>query len=505
MEKLFTDVLIIGSGAAGIRAAVEACKAGVQVFLVNPGKITERGVTFSEISKGWGIQALVGVERTQEKLAEFYNDIVRVGLGCCDPKLARILVEESGPRTDDLMSYGLGFKTGVNGEYIRARGCFSDIRRAFLASDIGNIRKTFLSILQHLPVKIVTGNVTDLISEDGVCGGAWIVQKSGEFLQINAKATVLATGGGNAIFKDHLGNVDTTGAGYALAHLAGAKLINMEFIQFAIGLKRNATRKFLPIAQLNCPHKIVNARGKDVLKNNGLHSFDWDRALQERQKHMPFSSRDSSGLIDIAIAKALQSGTNLYWQNGSSKKTRFEVVLFAHAFNGGVKINENAETTLPRLFAAGEVAAGPHGADRIGGCMMTATQVFGCRAGHFAALQAKKNERHAELKRPPPAYLSFRDQRAARPVSLKIDNIVNNVKTAMSEHAAVIRTEKGLISCQSTLMDCACQLDSIKPVTIAEIGIFCQALLMTTAARLVVAAALSRKKSCGSHYREDTE
>jgi succinate dehydrogenase/fumarate reductase flavoprotein subunit len=110
MDTVFADVLVIGAGAAGLRAAIAACKEDVNVVMVAADDVTHGGSTFSRISQGWGIQALVGEERTDENLEDFYNDIVNVGLGQCDPKLVRILVEESKPRTEDLMSYGLRFK-----------------------------------------------------------------------------------------------------------------------------------------------------------------------------------------------------------------------------------------------------------------------------------------------------------------------------------------------------------------------------------------------------------
>ena len=114
IQKINTDVLIIGAGAAGIRAALAASEAGMEVVLVTKGAVTESGSTFSPVTKGWGIQALLGDERTDRNLNNFYDDIIRVGLGKCDPKLVRILVEESGPRFEGLLSYGVRFKKKVS-------------------------------------------------------------------------------------------------------------------------------------------------------------------------------------------------------------------------------------------------------------------------------------------------------------------------------------------------------------------------------------------------------
>ena len=148
MHKINTDVLIIGAGAAGIRAALAASEAGVDVLMVTKGAVTESGSTFSPISKGWGMQALIGNERSERTLEGFYNEIIRVGLGKCDPKLVRILVEESGPRFKDLLSYGIRFRRDTQGNFLRVKGCFSDIERAFVTEDFQNMKQTFRTMLK---------------------------------------------------------------------------------------------------------------------------------------------------------------------------------------------------------------------------------------------------------------------------------------------------------------------------------------------------------------------
>ena len=112
IEILSTDVMVIGAGAAGIRAAVAACRQDAGVVIVAADEVAGGGATFSELSPGWGIQALVGKERTAANLEAFYDDVIRVGLGCCNPQLVRILVEESGARIQDLISDGLQSKPG---------------------------------------------------------------------------------------------------------------------------------------------------------------------------------------------------------------------------------------------------------------------------------------------------------------------------------------------------------------------------------------------------------
>ena len=116
-------------------------------------------------------------------------------------------------------------------------------------------------------------------------------------------------------------------------------------------------------------------------------------AVMARQLHYPFSCSDESSKIDFAIAEISSRGEGVYLNDNSNGKVR--VFHLEHAFNGGIKINEWGESNIPGLFAAGEAAAGPHGADRIGGCMMTSTQVFGRRAGIGAAKHAIKRRSSA--------------------------------------------------------------------------------------------------------------
>ena len=223
MHKIKTDVLIIGAGAAGIRAALAASEAGIDVLMVAKGAVSESGSTFSPITKGWGIQALIGNERTKQNLEGFYNEIIRVGLGACEPGLIRILVEESGPRFEDLLSYGMRFKKDATGKYVRAKGCFSRTDRAFLTESYENIRQTFCRMLKSPNVTTIQGQALELIIADSSCWGSWIHTKTGNIIQINAKATILATGGGAGIFLDNLVGEVEKGDGYALAHKAGAK------------------------------------------------------------------------------------------------------------------------------------------------------------------------------------------------------------------------------------------------------------------------------------------
>ena len=497
-ENTSADVLVIGVGAAGIRAALAASGEGVDVILASKTGLGRSGSTFSHISRGWGIQGLVGEERTNKNLEAFCDDIVRVGLGQCNLKLVRILVEESGERIKDLMSWGIRFKKDPHGRFIREKGCFSKCKRAFVTEDFDNLIKSCQSILQRSSVKSIACYATGLVMADANCWGALALFGTGKILQIRARATILATGGGAGIFQDHLVTNGQVGDGYALAKRAGAKLINMEFIQFMLGLKTGDSRRFLPLSYLRTPGILLDQNNHDILKTHIPDQALRTRSVMERQEHFPFSCRDSSRLVDIAVVRSKKEGGKVYWRQNGFEENMAQVAHFSHAFNGGVEINEWAESTVPGLYAAGEAAAGPHGADRIGGCMMTATQVFGYRAGVAAAGYAKKRrfQHYPEIKQP--GWVGhFKKKAKGRDDGHEIGQAV---KDAMTRDVLVLRDETGLKRSRERLNECEERLWKRLGDGCLSVERFCELRNMISTGKLVSVSALARKESKGGHF-----
>lgn len=500
MDRIHTDVLIIGAGAAGIRAALAASEEGVRVTLVSGGPLAESGSTFSLMSQGWGIQALVGRERTHENLEAFYDDIMRAGLGQCNPALVQILVEESGPRFENLLSYGLRFRKNAHGDHLRVKGCFSDYQRAFLTEGLENIRQSLLSKLQSPTVKFMNGQVVSLLISDRTCWGAWVGTGKQGIIQVLARATILATGGGAGLFVDNLVTDDEAGEGYALAHRAGAKCMNFEFIQFMLGLKSKTSRRFLPLGDLRIPGVLNDSKSLDLLEAGIPDREKRVIAIEERQKHFPFSTRDTSCLVDLAVARARKKDEKVRWNQPDPTGGPWKVVHLAHAFNGGVKINERAETTIPGLFAAGEVAAGPHGADRIGGCMMTATQVFGARAGKYAALRAKREKASF----PQAAAPEFLDPALAATGEDQPDSellhLLNDVRTVFSRELMLLRDYEGITTC---LLKIKAAIHFMNEKSRSDPCILMNVRNRLSAMALICDAALKRNESLGPHHRND--
>ncbi len=505
MESIETDVLIIGAGAAGIRAALAASKEGSDVLVVAKEAVTHSGSSFSPISQGWGIQALLGDERTPEKLAAFYQEVMAVGLGKCAPDLVRILVEESGPRTEELMALGLRFKKDQTGKYIRVSGCFSDQPRAFVTETMADIKHCFRLMLERSGARVIRGQVVKLMAEDGQCWGGWVVTTDGTLVGIHAGATVLATGGAAGIYRDHLVSDDCVGDGYVLAHNAGAALDNLAFIQFMLGLRKGRQVAFLPLSGLRHPARLCIRNGQDVLAAAMPEQDIRDRSVEARQRHFPFSCRDISFRIDESVACNQGTDAEVVWlgEHGFGEKDPPRVVHLAHAFNGGIRIDEKGASSVEGLFAAGEVAAGSHGADRIGGCMMTATQVFGSRAGRFGADLAKRRRTKKNPQTRPPESSAGGSEIGGVQAFFAAEDVAGRAKEALSLNASVVRNVSGLQRCLDTLRDCSDELETARSKGSLLTEGYWQARCLIESGRLVVQDAIRREYSLGSHFRED--
>jgi succinate dehydrogenase/fumarate reductase flavoprotein subunit len=257
--------------------------------------------------------------------------------------------------------------------------------------------------------------IVSLLVEDGTCRGAIGIGENGGNSVFKAAATVLGTGGNGQLFERNLHPSCVTGDGYAMGYEAGAELMNMEFNQIFQGTVYPTINMLTAGWMWPYYPRITNGNGEEFIQNYLPEGTTVKECMDQRARHFPFSTRDTlSKYIDIAIIKEILAGrgnqhngvyidltdpkinippaSREFYEYRGVDMTRepVEVSIFLHCSNGGLVIDENAQTTTPGLFAAGEVAAGPHGADRLGGNMLAASQVFGKRAGRHAAEWAKQ-------------------------------------------------------------------------------------------------------------------
>src|ERR1700740_2040150 len=409
-----TDVLVIGSGAAGMYAAIEAARRGASVLLADRSLIGRGGAT---VMAQMTVAVALG-EETPDDSQHHFADTIAAGRGLCDEALAQLLCEEGPDCIRELDRWGVGWarKDGhiaptrapgharprcVYVDFINTGPAVSKTLRAEMARHHKSIRKA--------------GDlcVVDLSVGDGEVRGAvaWHLS-SGAPVLVAAKSTVLATGGLTRLFARNSASANMGGDGYALALRAGAPLIDMEFVQF------------FPIGHL-APRLI----GMDPIMWDPFRYKLGGRLLNGRMEE--FTSRygsDEDGkyvlprdLATYAIIKEVEAGRGsppggpaLSFEHGSTAALRaafgpvidrlaannidltrmaVEVAPIAHYHMGGVVADAAMQTELPGLFAAGEVVGGANGANRLSGNAITEALVFGRRAGRSAAAHAKTRAR----------------------------------------------------------------------------------------------------------------
>lgn len=541
-KTIESDVLIIGGGGAAARAALEAHLQGSKVVMVMKGKFGECGATAYKVAEMAGYNVADGKVDPQDNPREHFKDICRAAAGMCDEGLAKILTEKALLTIPELEGWGVNFEKDGDG-YLEVTGCFASRPRMhvikghsepILAALKREIERRNIQILEFIII-------SDLLIQDGVCLGALGINERREFFVIKAKSTILATGGAGQLFLNNLNPPDITGDGYALGYRAGAEMVNMEFMQAGLGIIypiRNILNSWVWLLH----PRVYNKEGKEFLQAYLPKVMTLEECMQARSNHYPFSTYDGSQYIDIAVQKEILSGRgsehggvfldftkvdegtlpktargdqirkmwNLTWewirtQRGVDlKKQPVEVACFGHAINGGLKINERTESTLKGLYAVGEAAGGPHGADRLGGNMILTCQVFGRRAGQFAAEDARVRA----ISPVPQGVIERRMERVERMAKKKGSSKPSELKKRLQE---VMWRDVLVIRSKSSLQDCFQRVEEFSRgmdlgVAVEKNEELWQAIElqnMLQVAEMMARAALLREESRGSHYRED--
>ena len=499
-ERIESDVLIIGAGAAGIRAALGAADEGADVILACRGPLLRHGSTFGKASSSWGIQAAWDSEVAGDTVEDHYQESLRAGLGEADPVLVETLARNAPERLRDLMKWGVRFRRQPDGGLMRARGCFGNDARAFVLVSSDQYRKCMLEQIRRRSIRVLDDFQTvGLDVSQGMCVGARGLGGAGSSIHIRAGSTVLACGGGASIFRLTMAHPSLVGSACALACDAGVELAHMEFIQFVLGTVWPHKGSFFPLFRLDPSNPIRNRARDDVWDKCRLKGDRLDEAVRLRPFHIPFSCRDVSGTIDTTLALELLGGGGL---ERGGLETSLEGYLcgldhFAHAFNGGVRINRRAETSLPGLYAAGEASGGIHGADRLGGNMMAATQVFGAIAGFEAARAAMKLKGNF----PPPGVRS--DDIPNRKGSQSGLEWFGPELDACASRVGVVREPSELSWSLEHSAAVLAELDTEFHREKLDSGIYYHLSHRARTIERVAASALERPASLGSHFRLD--
>lgn len=381
MEVLETDILILGAGLAGLRAALSASISAPAKRITIVSLSTEpNGSSFANRNNCLGMQVCIeDSDRT-----EFLSETEKLAApGAFDAFLARIMAQESLLRFEDLVRLGLRFRKDENGDWIRYPACFSpDSRRAVVFEDLPHAFRCFQTALDGPSISRISAQVLSLIQpcRGGRVFGALMRETSrGDIFAIRADSIIMCLGGPASLFRHNVCGPGGSGHSYALLDSAGARLENLSFLQLM--WYRLDTSIFFPLQQLAQPGVTL---GK---ARTGLPG-DLAELAPSRATHCPFAFGFADNRLDRFVADYLLSDGSV---EVVSDGETFRIAPMAHAGNGGAIIDIHGRTCVPNLYACGECATGMHGANRIGGGMVLATQVFGHRAGVHAA-HAMSNE-----------------------------------------------------------------------------------------------------------------
>lgn len=538
---LETDVLIIGSEGAGARAAIAAYDAGAQVLVVTKGRFGRSGATITGLAdmdvdskSAMELLGLPGDPRDSQDI--FFDDILIEGKCLNNQKLVEVHVAEAPMRIKELADWGMKVKGLLHTPGHRyPRG---------VHTSGAEIMKTLTRQVRMRKIKVVEDMmVVDLLTSDGVAIGALGLDlRSGEFVTISAKATIIATGGGMMAYPIQTAPEELTGDGQAMAYRAGAELVDMEMVQF------HPCDFLWPPAWrgIGFPFTIGPAGGMDVwLLNKYGQRFmsKWDPERMEKTTrdnlsiaimteilegrgtasggvymslaHLPFNLVDY--YLEWASKEGFALGPSWKYQGFNFEKLMekvkkgyaMEVGPASHFFMGGIRVNENCETSIPGLCAAGEVAGGTHGANRLSGNAFTQIFVQGVRAGVCAAALAGM----VDPVKPDKKQVANIEERLLR--YLRNDDGPRPLKVR-KELQKVAWEKAGIIRDGSSLKGALSYIRELKKDTLPRLATgaterqynreWMEAIQLenlTTILEAIANSALMREESRGAHYRKD--
>src|SRR5579862_7622400 len=400
------DVLVIGAGGAGLRAAIEASSAGVKVGLVCKSLL---GKAHTVMAEG-GMAASMGNVDDRDSWRVHFADTMRGGQYLNNPRMAELHAREAGDRVRELEAWGAVFDRTKDGRILQRN--FGGHRYPRLAHVGDRTGLEMIRTLQdhgiHAGMEVhMECTVLSLLMDSGRVAGAFgYDREKGHFLLWTAKAVVLATGGIGRAYKITSNSWEYTGDGLALAYRAGAELLDMEFVQF-----HPTGMIWPPGARGILVTEAVRGEGGLLFNAEGTRfMLDYDPVKKElssrdvvarsiyKEAQAGRGSPHGGAFLDVRhrgaeyIKKRLPSMYEQFHALASVDITKepFEVGPTIHYTMGGVRVApDTAATTVAGLYAAGEVSGGLHGANRLGGNSLGDILVFGKRAGEAAAVFSK--------------------------------------------------------------------------------------------------------------------
>tara|TARA_B100000586_G_C20094991_1_gene421968 strand:- start:301 stop:1854 length:1554 start_codon:yes stop_codon:yes gene_type:complete len=498
IETITTDFLIIGSGIAGLSAALELAPFG-HVTIITKASIRESATEWAQ----GGIAAAMNKKDTPSL---HLQDTLIAGAHLCDKNAVRILVKEGPQCVNELIKLGAQFDQ-TNKGYDYTKEAAHSQRRILHARDetgkeikktLGNAILSKKNIHFH-PHTMASSLILNTLNE---CTGAHVITNNTQQL-IQAKATLIATGGCGQVFSKTTNPAIATGDGTAIAYNIGCTLQDMEFIQFHPTTLTMGDKKPISIFLISEAVRGEGAILRNISGEQFMHHYHPDaelapRDIVARSIYLENQKTKNHIFLDLSPIKhiAKKRFPNIYNRclDAGIDITRDFIPISpaAHYCMGGIKTNLVGETSIPRLFAAGEVASlGIHGANRLASNSLLDGLVFGKRAATQMATLSPLTESLPKTSLSP---------KTATPPEIKtrILGIKQTIRSTMWRQVSIIRHNTPLTDTLNTLnaLNWILELSPIEPELIEVQHILINAMIITK-------AAYNRKESRGAHYRSD--
>lgn len=530
VELIESDVLVIGAGGAGLRAALEAARVGARVTVLSKGPVPGGATSVS----GGVIQAAVGPD---DSPSQHFRDTVIGGRFVNNQKLVKAFVTNAPQKVLDLERYGCAFDRKEDGSLDLRMPSGATRKRGIEGEVNSNIQKIIAQRALESGVKIHEFMmVTRLLQNDDgrVCGATALDFARGTFMAFFARAVVLATGAAGRLYSVTACPRSSTGDGVGLARQVGARFVNLEMMQF-IPLAYTYPEFIKGFTLGEAPNyghntRFLNSKGerfmprydakraeystRDVAARAGYIEVQEGRGSPHGGIWVDTSKNDrKDGLYQPhKLADRYQMIVDFYGKAKANFEEPFEATPSALFLIGGVEIDPQCRTNVPGLFAAGEVAANLHGANRLGANALAEIQVFGSIAGINAAADAKSG---CQIQQGSTARSQIRDEKALvfglleGPPKRRAFEFKRDIQQIMWDSVGVVREGKRLANALS-------EFSRLRELASTEVGVasgtkrynygWVEALeipKMLDVAEMMAAAALSRTESRGAHYRTD--
>ncbi len=496
----FVDVLVLGGGIAGMRATM-AVDPRLSALIVTKDRL-------SESSSAYAQGGIAGVLAPDDSLGNHIADTLAAGAELCDPEVVETVIREAPAHIRQLIEWGTVFDREEGELTLGREGGHSHHRIVHALGDATGkeiMRAMIQRAREALDAQIWQNTFTiDLLTHEGECCGALVWNKHHGKTFVWAKQTILCTGGAGQVYRETTNPQVATGDGHAIAYRAGAELLDMEFMQF------HPTVLYIAGSSRTLITEAVRGEGA-LLVNAAGHRFmpDYDeraelaprdivsRAIvdQMRQASHPCVYLDLSPLGAEQARKRFPGITKNCAEFGLDiTRDRIPVRPGAHYMIGGTRVDLDGRTTLPRLWASGEVtSSGLHGANRLASNSLLEGLVYGARAGEAASAAAFKL---------PDTYQAIPIEN--RPNTnheepLDLVDIRNSLKSLMWRSAGVRRYGDQLREATLTI-DQWCQYALARQFA-DPAGWELQNML--TISRVIIEGALRREESRGVHFRTD--